>query len=106
MTLDAVEFLHRFLLHVLPRGFQRLRHFGFLANRVRQAKLAVCRALLPQAARALPALRADVQAPPAQDNPGLVCPACQRGRMYWVKTLRPQPALLTKALQPSGWDTS
>ena len=47
MTLDAVEFLRRFVLHVLPRGFQRLRHFGFLANRVRQAKLAQCRTLLP-----------------------------------------------------------
>jgi len=48
LTLDAVEFLRRFLLHVLPRGFQRIRHFGFMANRVRQAKLAVCRALLSQ----------------------------------------------------------
>ena len=43
LTLDAVEFLRRFLLHVLPRGFQRLRHYGFLANGLRQAKLPLCR---------------------------------------------------------------
>src|SRR6266853_5798094 len=51
LTLDAVEFLRRLLLHVPPHGFQRIRHFGFLANRVRQEKLAQCRALLGQATR-------------------------------------------------------
>ncbi len=46
MTLDAHEFIRRFLLHVLPNGFQRIRHYGFLANRHRAQKLAVCRRLL------------------------------------------------------------
>jgi len=46
MTLPAAEFLGRFLLHVLPAGFVRIRHFGFLANRGRTAKLARCRALV------------------------------------------------------------
>lgn len=46
MTLEAGEFLRRFLLHVLPRGFQRLRHYGFLSNRGRAEKLARCRVLL------------------------------------------------------------
>jgi len=46
MTLPAAEFLRRFLLHVLPAGFVRIRHCGFLANRGRTAKLARCRALL------------------------------------------------------------
>jgi len=46
MTLDAVEFIRRFLLHVLPAGFVRIRQFGFLANRARRAKLALCRTLL------------------------------------------------------------
>ena len=46
MTLDAVEFMRRFLLHVLPRGFVRIRQFGFLSNRVRKEKLEVCRLLL------------------------------------------------------------
>lgn len=46
MTLDAVEFLRRFFLHILPMGFVRIRHFGFLANRFRTARLALCRQLL------------------------------------------------------------
>src|SRR5436190_9632256 len=48
MTLAAEEFIRRFLLHVVPGGFVRIRHFGFLANRTRRAKLARCRALLAQ----------------------------------------------------------
>ena len=48
MTLDASEFIRRFLLHVLPRGFTRLRHYGVLANRGRARKLALCRDLLAQ----------------------------------------------------------
>ena len=48
MRLDTDEFIRRFLLHVLPRGFTRLRHYGLLANRSRTRKLALCRALLGQ----------------------------------------------------------
>ena len=50
MRLKAGEFVRRFLLHVLPRGFTRLRHYGVLANRARARKLALCRALLDQPA--------------------------------------------------------
>ena len=50
MRLDADEFVRRFLLHVLPRGFTRLRHYGLLANRCRARKLALCRGLLHQPA--------------------------------------------------------
>jgi hypothetical protein len=46
MTLAADEFIRRFLLHVLPEGFQRIRYYGFLANRYREQKLARCRQLL------------------------------------------------------------
>jgi hypothetical protein len=46
MTLAATEFLRRFFLHVLPKGFVRIRHFGFLANRFRTAQLQLCRQLL------------------------------------------------------------
>ena len=46
MTLGAHEFIRRFLLHVLPKGFQRIRHYGFLANGHRKAKLALIRRLL------------------------------------------------------------
>ena len=52
MTLDAVEFIRRFLLHVLPSGFVRIRQFGFLANRVRKQKLLQCRRALLAASAA------------------------------------------------------
>ena len=51
MTLKAIEFIRRFLLHVLPAGFVRIRHYGFLANRVCREKLELCRALLADASR-------------------------------------------------------
>jgi hypothetical protein len=46
MTLDAVEFLRRFFLHILPKGFVRIRHFGFLANCFRRERLLLCHQLL------------------------------------------------------------
>ncbi len=46
MTLAASEFLRRFFLHVLPKGFVRIRHFGFLTNRFRVSRLALSRQLL------------------------------------------------------------
>jgi len=49
MTLMATEFLRRFFLHVLPKGFVRIRHFGFLANRFRAARAKLCRQLLANA---------------------------------------------------------
>jgi hypothetical protein len=51
MALDAHEFIRRFLLHSLPDGFHRIRHYGFLANGHRQSKLALIRRLLDQPAR-------------------------------------------------------
>ena len=50
MTLTAMEFLRRFVQHVLPRGFVRIRQFGYLANACRTARLALARALLAQPA--------------------------------------------------------
>jgi hypothetical protein len=69
MTLHAVEFLRRFFLHVLPKGFVRIRHFGFLANRFRTDRLALCRQLLGSAVTE-----------PAPTSPAAVstwhCPRC------------------------------
>jgi hypothetical protein len=53
MTLAATEFLRRFFLHVLPRGFVRIRHFGFLANRFRASRLALSRHLLSSSSSTL-----------------------------------------------------
>ena len=106
MTLDAVEFIRRFLLHILPAGFQRLRHYGLRANRGRQAKLRLCRVLLQPPVSATRTVPPDPQAPPAPDQPAAVCPACQRGRMSWVETLHRQPDLFARWMQPPGWNTS
>jgi hypothetical protein len=46
LTIDAVEFLRRFLLHVIPRGMVRIRHYGFLSNAARRREIARCRELL------------------------------------------------------------
>ena len=47
MTLDAISFIRRFLLHILPAGFVKIRHFGFMANRSRCEAVALCRSVLP-----------------------------------------------------------
>jgi hypothetical protein len=81
MTLEAVEFLRRFMLHVLPSGLVRVRQFGFLANRVRKSKLELCRTLL--AAR-LPAAHSDGDRGEVNENPQR-CPICKLGRLLLVE---------------------
>ncbi len=108
LTLEAVEFLRRLLLHVPPHGFHRLRHFGFLANRVRQEKLAQCRSLLGQATRPPAQQEAlDLKTPAVSAaEPGSVCPVCQHGRMQLVQTLDRQQAAWDLSLPALGFDTS
>jgi hypothetical protein len=90
MTVEAFEFIRRFLLHVVPPGFVRLRHYGLLANRHRERNLQTCSRLLGQAPPV-----------PAPEEPGTAaspepttaaaetrcCPACQKGRMVIVQLL-------------------
>src|SRR5439155_6083468 len=61
MTIDSLEFLSRFLLHVLPRGLVRIRSFGFLANRRRATLLPLCQRLL--ADQPMPHPSADTTSP-------------------------------------------
>ena len=80
MTLKAIEFIRRFLLHVLPAGFVRIRHYGFLANRVCREKLELCRTLLaavtpPVAAEPVPEPKEAVEGRPEAH----ACPACGDG---------------------------
>jgi hypothetical protein len=96
MTLDAVACLRRFLLHVLPRGFQHIRHYGFLAHRVREERLTRCRQLLQPSAAASPvgiplisAAGATTAALPRAEG----CPVCQPGRMLVGETLFPHRAV-------------
>jgi hypothetical protein len=99
MELDAEEFLRRFLLHVVPDGFVRIRHFGLLANRHRAAKLAQCRALLAQPPAPAPgppeSVRALMLRVTGLDNDR--CPVCQQGPLRRLDRLPPAPA---------AWDTS
>src|ERR1019366_1993695 len=74
MTLDAVEFIRRFLLHILPGGFVRIRQFGFLANRARRAKLVLCRVLLGISAAPAKAAATDQRDGKVHDKQ---CPANQ-----------------------------
>jgi predicted Zn-ribbon and HTH transcriptional regulator len=100
MTLSADEFLRRFLMHVLPDGFQRIRHYGLLGNRHRAENLARCRELL------------GVVAPPTETQRDyreryrqltgqdpLRCPQCQIGEMQRI-------AVLPAQVLPTGWDSS
>jgi hypothetical protein len=96
-TLDGVEFVRRFLQHVLPSGFVRIRHFGFLANRCRGEKLTRCRELLGQSRQqAQPSdeealelcgvMEGDDRTASLSPTLPRWCPACGVGRMIVVKT--------------------
>jgi hypothetical protein len=93
MSLASDEFIRRFLLHVLPEGFQRIRYYGFLANRHRAHKLARCRQLLamPQPEATDEAAVRDYRDQYRQLTDACLteCPACQRGHMVIIEVLRP-----------------
>jgi hypothetical protein len=78
MTLDADEFLRRFLLHVLPAGFVPIRYFGLLANRHRSKFLQLCRSHLHAASP-----------PPAAPCTAHLCPHCHHGVMRVIAALSP-----------------
>src|SRR2546426_1727359 len=96
MTLPAEAFLRRFLLHVLPPGFVRIRHYGLLANAVRQERIALCRQLLGVSTEATPSL-------PREGWEQLLlrltgedvtrCPHCGAGRLRTTHEIPPHPAL-------------
>ena len=98
MTLEAGEFIRRFLLHVLPEGFHRIRYYGFLANRYRVEKLAHCRELLDMPAPEPPIFEAandyreryeELTGSSLRD-----CPVCHQGHMLVTKILPPSPHTL------------
>lgn len=83
LCLDGEEFVRRFLLHILPKGLMRIRHFGFLANRVRQEKLARIR-------QALEAIIPPTPGAPSAPAPDYPCPQCRGGRLHVIAQLPPQ----------------
>ena len=92
MTLDAEEFIRRFLLHVIPKGFMRVRHYGFLANHSKDC-LSKCRQLIGLTPAPPP--------PPQRSTEELMlalmgidihrCPLCQKGTLVWVSQLAASP---------------
>ena len=104
LTLDAGEFIRRFLLHVLPRGFMRIRHYGLLANRTKRLRLSqACSALdhpppalhpsQPESVEAfcLRIAKLDIHQ----------CPHCHAGRMVLIASLHSQPAPGPPILRPA-----
>jgi len=92
MTLDAEEFIRRFLLHVIPKGFMRVRHYGFLANHSKDC-LSKCRQLIGLTPAPPP--------PPQRSTEELMlalmgidihrCPLCQKGTLVWISQLAASP---------------
>ena len=74
MTLTALEFVRRLLLHVLPTGFVRIRHYGILSNRNRRQKLVLCRRLLESSKAAEPEPESPEETKETRDSPSSVTP--------------------------------
>ncbi len=102
MTLDGVEFIRRYLLHILPSGFVKIRHFGFLANRNRREDLTLCRTLLPtRADQPLDSLT-EKQRNAVQRR----CPICHAGTLRIVDWISAAALTVCSASACVGLDTS
>jgi hypothetical protein len=96
MTLDGEEFLRRYLLHVLPDRFVRIRHYGFLGNRVKDRSIERARALLGGPPRSDPGSISSEES----DQIAPLCPKCHLGRMIFVRLIESVVA------EPAGIDSS
>ena len=94
MTLDADEFIRRFLIHVLPDGFHRIRHYGLFANANRAANIALARQLLGAPDPAPSSSESDDATGAHENQQWKTCPCCG-GRMVIIETFQPghQPRL-------------
>ena len=114
MTLDAIEFLRRFLLHVLPHGFVRIRHYGLYASANVNTKLVTARRLLDPHAELPESEPATTEPKPwwerFREQTGvdvMACPSCETGRMQRLRSLFTlKTARFTEAPAPAGVDTS
>jgi hypothetical protein len=104
MTLRAVEFLRRFLTHVLPQGFVRIRHYGLLSNRHRSTMIDLCRKLLDSNKTSSATPSDEVPMSACRDEV-LRCPVCKCGHMILVLTLGEGEAV-PEHLQVAQVDTS
>ena len=102
MTLESDEFIRRFLLHVLPKGFVRIRFFGFLAHRRRARDLPLCRHALTSRSRQTPATVAVEKITPSTAWP---CPRCG-GMMIVVERLAAHQIRALALVMGIGLDSS
>lgn len=91
MTLDAQEFIRRFLLHVIPAGFKRIRHYGFLAAGERTKSLAAARSLFEAAAQKLAEAQSAFDAWFTGSGDSHRCPQCKRGILQIFEIIAPEP---------------
>ncbi|MDH4284844.1 MAG: IS91 family transposase [Gallionellaceae bacterium] len=101
MTLDAEEFMRRFLLHVLPRGFHRIRHYGLFANNGRADNIEKARRLLGAVPEALGAPLAEEALP--HPRPAFVCPDCGAEMIVVDVVARTLPIRAPPALRIASW---
>ena len=82
-TVEAVEFIRQFLLHVLPKGFMRIRHYGFLANRCKRENLSKCRQLLDVSHKLCESAKKSIQQLMLEVTGVDIsqCPKCKKGTM-------------------------
>ena len=76
MTIETAEFIRRFLIHVLPKGFHRIRHYGLFASGARADNLSLMRTLLAMAMPLSNATHASMADAPAPETPIRRCPCC------------------------------
>jgi hypothetical protein len=108
LRVSAAEFIRRFLLHVTPSGLCRMRHYGFLSNRLKEQQLARCRTLLGQAeapAQVLP-LAATALLPRLTGQDVTRCPVCGQGQMVRVARLPKAPRPPVASIAPPGANSS
>jgi len=118
LPLPADEFIRRFLQHVLPKGFYKVRHYGLLANRYREAQLEICRQLLPTITVVTPPPKAtEPETPTAPPPPKATkpetptappprrCPVCG-GQAWRLVATMPRPKVWEICGMPLTADTS
>jgi hypothetical protein len=98
MSLEAIEFIRRFLLHVLPSGFVKIRHFGFLSNRSRKKMIQHCRELLPPSLAEVFVMEPHLP----------LCPVCKVGHLLTIEWQREAATAVAAAAhsQVPTWDSS
>ncbi len=93
VTMQGVEFVRRFLMHILPKGFVKIRHYGILANRNKKTKLKLCRKLTcsPSYKSRFAGLTTIQIVCMLLKKDVTVCPACGKGKMQLKYSLYPEP---------------